>query len=188
MLGWRTAAIALLLVSIMVQPASAASPESFVARSQAQFDAMRAGTVSRQTGCTRYVAAAFDLSYLTQVVADRHWGQFGATLRSQLTSAVSTRMVNECIGLLDRPERGPAIVRRVRSVSGTVRVTAQLQDSGTVFIWTLRPGGAWGYEALDLVVDGHSLGGTLRDEFENQLTAHEGNVKLAIANLARMHW
>jgi ABC-type transporter MlaC component len=182
------AALALLLLSLSTAAAPAASPESFVARSQERFEAIRArsGEASRRADCSAFVVTAFDLSHLTRAAAGRRWDELGPALHSALAAAISRRMVNECTNILDRPEQGPAVVRRVRQISGAVRVTAQLQDTGRVFVWTLRHGGAWGFKALDLIVDGRSVAVTLRDEFEAQLSIRGGDARMAINDLARI--
>ncbi|HHZ10962.1 MAG TPA: hypothetical protein GX405_19520 [Rhizobiales bacterium] len=168
---------------------AAISPELFVERVQARFDQIRATAAGgRDAACRSLVADLFDVSAVAEGVGGPGWKTFAAASRAALEAAVRRRLSSECADVADRPATGPGVVRRVREIEGGIRLTVQFPtegDTGTVFVWTLRPGGPLGFTARDLSVDGRAVVAMLRADLEAALAVHDGNVAAAIADLAR---
>jgi ABC-type transporter MlaC component len=168
---------------------AAAPPEAYVSHSEAEFRTLRAlPPGSRPAGCARAMDKAFDRAAVAKAVAGALWAGMGPGLRGDLDDAVAERLVAACLELLDRPDEGSAAVKRVRELGGgLVRITVQYEGrngSGTVLVYTLRPGGVWGWKAVDLFAEGSGVVATLQADFEAALAARGGNVPAAIADLA----
>ncbi len=182
----KTLPILLLLCFLCPGWLSAApAPESFVARTQARIEAARslAGATARRQACAALVADAFDAPAVARAAAGESWTMAGAAARRGFADAVGRRLAGECTNLLDRPERGEVSVRRVRQTPDGVRVTAQLQTAsgpGSVFVWSLAPGGPLGWRATDLSIDGRGVVATLHGDLEALLTAQGGHVEAAM--------
>ncbi len=168
---------------------AAVSPELFVERVQARFDQIRAtGAGGREAACRSLVSDLFDVRAVAQGTGGPGWKTFAAAAKTALEAAVRRRLAGECVGVAERPATGPGVIRRVREIEGGIRLTVQFPkegDAGTVFVWTLRPGGPLGFTARDLTVDGRGVVATLRADFEAALAVHDGNVAAAIADLDR---
>jgi ABC-type transporter MlaC component len=169
--------------------AASVPPETFVRRSEARYDALRqlGDDASRLAGCRRLVGEAFDSRAIARAVAADRWNALTPANRSALEAAVAKRLAGECRNQLDRPGPVNGTVRRIREIEGGVRITVDYQDengAGSVLTWTLRPGGAWGWTALDLQAEGRGMVASLRADFEGALDARGGNVAAAIADLA----
>jgi hypothetical protein len=172
-----------------VGAALAASPEQFVERVQGRFDAIRAVAAGgREAACRSLVADLFDVRAVAEGAGGPAWKKLGAPLKTAMEGAVRRRLVGECVDVAERPATGPGVVRKVKEIAGGIRLTVQFPadgGNGAVFVWTLRGGGALGYTARDLSVDGRGLVATLRADFEAALAVHDGNAGEAIGDLGR---
>lgn len=169
---------------------AATSPEQFVQRVDARFDVVRAaGTSGREGACRSLVSDLFDAGAVAEGTGGTRWKTLPASAKTALHAAVRSRLAVECTGVAERPKTGPGVVRRVKEIEGGIRLTVQFPGEngadGAVFVWTLRAGGALGYTARDLSVDGRGLVATLRADLEAALAVHEGNIAAAIADLGR---
>lgn len=183
---------ALLLVALAaVVPAHAQPPvEPFIRRAEDAFRAARAlpDRAAQESRCTGVMAEIFDSTALAEAVAEARWATLAPPQRAALARAVEARLGRECRALMARPDPGAASIHRIRDVAGTLRVTTQLpatDGAGSVLVWTLAPGGAWGLQARDLVSDGRGVAATLRGEFDAALSAQGGDVTAAIADFGR---
>ncbi len=154
----RSGNLAFLIAFLATAAFAAVSPETFVERVQARFDQIRAvGAGGREPACRSLVADLFDV-------------------RAVFADAAKAF------------QPGPGVIRRVREIEGGIKLTVQFPkdgDTGTVFVWTLRPGGSLGFTARDLSVDGRGVVAMLRADLDAALAVHDGNVAAAIADLAR---
>lgn len=180
-----------LLVVLLASAALAAvSPQDFVERTQARFDTVRAASgTARDRLCHALVAELFDGATIARATAAAEWAGLSTQHRAALGAAVRRRLDGNCAEIAARPKTGDGVVRRVREIEGGIRLTVQFPDAngdGSVFVWTLRPGGSFGWTARDLVIDGRGVMATLRADFEAALAARGGNVGAAISDLARV--
>jgi hypothetical protein len=173
-------------------PVAAAEPQRFIGEVEAQFDAAHEQPKgpARLAVCTTLVSRAFDLATIAKATAARQWDDVVHGLSDDLVTAVSRRLAAECVSMTGHTRRGHAVIRRVRQMKDGVRITAQYpgpggEAAGSVFVWSLVPGGPWGFRATDLSVDGHSAAITLREDFEGSLAGHHGDLAAAIADVAR---
>ncbi len=168
---------------------AATDPSVFVQLAQTAMTAARqAPTPQGQgAGCTALIADAFDIPALARGVAGPHWDSLKPDEVTALGAAIARRLVGECIALLARPAPGAAAIKRVRTTDSGVRVTTLASDAkgnDHASIWALRPGGPWGFRAIDLIVDGTSTVQTLGQDLDAALTARPGDTSAAIASLA----
>ncbi|CAG1014243.1 MAG: hypothetical protein F9K19_03285 [Rhizobiaceae bacterium] len=185
----RSGNLAFLIAFLATAAFAAVSPETFVERVQARFDQIRAvGAGGREPACRSLVADLFDVRAVAEGTGGPGWKAFAASAKTALEAAVRHRLASECVDVADRPTTGPGVIRRVREIEGGIKLTVQFPkdgDTGTVFVWTLRPGGALGFTARDLSVDGRGVVAMLRADLDAALAVHDGNVAAAIADLAR---
>lgn len=186
----RRLAAFVVLSLLLAGAALAASPEHFVERVQGRFDAIRAaGASGRDAACRSLVSDLFDTGAVAEGTGGPLWKTLPASAKTALRVAVGSRLAVECVDVAERPATGPGVVRRVKETADGVRVTVQFPGEGgadgAVFVWTLRAGGALGFTARDLSVDGRGLVATLRADLEAALAVHEGNIAAAIADLGR---
>jgi ABC-type transporter MlaC component len=178
-----------LFLALTAAALAAVSPESYVAQTEVRFTAIRAAAAdAKEPLCRRLVSDLFDESAVAAGAAGPLWKSFSASQRSALQEAVRRRIAGECAGMARRAETGEGVIRRVREIEGGIRLTVQYPDpsgAGPVFVWTLRPGGSFGWSARDLAIDGRGVVATLRADFEALLATHSGNVAAAIAGLGR---
>lgn len=172
-------------------PAGAQTPaEAFVRRAEEGLRAARAlpDRPARESRCAALMTEMFDSDALAESTAGAGWPALPPPQRAALVEAVGTRLRRECRALMARPDPGSPSILRIRESGGLLRVTTQLpatDGTGSVLVWALAPGGAWGMQARDLVSDGRSVAGLLRGEFEGALAARGGDPAAAIADLGR---
>lgn len=190
--GLRRLAILLLPLLVLATAAlAAASPEQFVQRVEARFDAVRAtGAGGREAACRSLVADLFDIRAIAEGTGGPGWKGFAASAKAALEAAVRHRLGGECVDVAERPSTGPGTIRRVKEIAGGIRLTVQFPREGggadgAVFVWTLRAGGALGFTARDLSVDGRGLVAALRADLDAALAVRGGDVAAAIADLDR---
>ena len=168
---------------------AAVPPETFVERTQARFDLVRAASGSaRDRLCHALVTELFDGATIARATATTEWAGLSTQHRAALEAAVRRRLDGNCAEIAGRPKTGDGVVRRVREIEGGIRLTVQFPEAnggGSVFVWTLRAGGSFGWTARDLVIDGRGVVATLRADFEAALATRGGNVGAAIAELGR---
>ncbi len=169
---------------------AAISPEQFVQRVDARFDAVRATSAGgREAACRSLVADLFDIRAVAEGTGGAAWKNFGTSAKTALEAAVRRRLAGECVGVAERPSTGPGVIRKVKEIAGGIRLTVQFPGEGSaggaVFVWTLRAGGALGFTARDLSVDGRGLVATLRADLDAALAVRGGDVAAAIADLDR---
>lgn len=186
----RLAALAFTFVLLATAAFAAVSPELFVERVEARFDQVRAtGAGGREAACRSLVSDLFDIRAVAEGTGGSGWKTFAASAKTALEAAVRRRLAGECVGVAERPSTGPGVVRRIKEIAGGIRLTVQFPSqgggAGTVFVWTLRPGGALGFTARDLSVDGRGVVATLRADLDAALAVRGGDVAAAIADLDR---
>lgn len=183
----RTSLAALLLSGGALH---AAQGQDFFEKVQAKMTAMeRLSQDRRPPACREFIGQVLDTADVASAVASAHWDGLGRRLRSSLVSSVVSRLAEECVDLLPRTGSASASIARVREIPGGLRMTVALREEDgreTLVVWTIRPGGAFAWTALDISVDGRGMRATLRSDFDSALMASGGNLERAIQQFSRM--
>ncbi|WP_026380406.1 ABC transporter substrate-binding protein [Afifella pfennigii] len=179
--------LAFFMIALSSQ-ALAADPESFVSKSQERLTAARQAPSGgpQRSACSKLVGDTFDLNAIAKASAGQDWNVYSNRLKGKLAEAIGTRLTGECLDLLDDRIAGEAVVRRVRQTQGGASVTAQMDNAkAAVFVWRLRPGGALGWTAVDLSVDGRGLVATIKADLASYIRTRNGEIEPAIEDFAR---
>ncbi len=182
--------IALLVFLLSAGEAYAAQGDDFFERVQARLTSMeQLSHAKRLSACRDFVHQVLDTSGVAKAVASTHWSALGSGLKGNLVSTIVGRLARECVDLLSRMGSASASIARVREISGGLRMTVALREADgreTLVVWTIRPGGAFAWTALDLSVDGRGMRATFKSDFESALMATGGNLERAIEQFSRI--
>lgn len=182
--------IALLVFLLSAGQAYAAQGDDFFERVQARLTSMeQLSHGKRPSACRDFIYQVLDTSSVAKAVASTHWSALRRELKGSLVSTIVSRLARECVDLLSRMGSASASIARVREISGGLRLTVVFREADgreTLVVWTIRPGGAFVWTALDLSVDGRGMRATLKSDFENALLATDGNLERAIEQFSRI--
>ena len=178
-----------LLVPVVAQPNSPSADEYF-SRSQERLVSIgRPPEANPSKSCLAYVQDAFDTPSIAQAIASDRWKEMGVRHRDLLAAAIAVRLARECVSLLSRADPAQARLARMRELPGAVRLTVTYRDAEGqegLLAWTVRPGGALGWTALDLTVDGRGMQAMFGTDFAGALIATGGDLESAVEHFARM--
>jgi hypothetical protein len=136
------------------------------------------------TSCAFVIQDGIDVVSIALTAAGTLWGAMNTTERNAFVAAVRSRALAACRQELVLRGRTRFEILRVRETSSGVSLTVRCSHedgSEKVVTWRLRPGGAWGWLAQDLILDGGSMAGMLRAEVE-RLAARPGADAASIAS------
>ncbi|MDP3896498.1 MAG: ABC transporter substrate-binding protein [Mesorhizobium sp.] len=161
------------------------------------FNAVQARIVSirrlpggqRSEACAKFVHQAFDTVEIASGAAALNWVSMGPGLRTELASSIAARLAKECVGVVTRMDPAKASVARIRETPNGIKMTvvfAEAEGKQGFIVWSIRPGGAFAWTAVDLSVDGRGLLAALKSDFDSALIATGGNLERAIGHFSRM--
>lgn len=178
------AAVTVLALVVGVPDPAAAQFERFV---DGITETMKPGAGAASSRCARFLSAGFDVETVTRSAAGASWAEMSAGVRQRMTTAVRQRLQRECAARASDTPGGDVAVVKSRATGSGASLTLRLSHAdgrAEQIAFHLRSGGAWGWTAVDLIGEGRSVVGSLREEFQGSLAA-TGDVDRAIEAISR---
>ncbi len=138
--------------------------------------------------CRMLTDGAFDFDVMAHDAFADIWETLGPVQRQSLAAALDKRTVSNCVDRIGDYGGGPFTLLGVRTAEdGTKLATANVRAGGGDLhvTWSLRRTGDAGWKAVDLSVNGRSLSGDFRGEFDRLLMTKKGSIAATVDVIAR---